>query len=423
MASMTASAESESVANAVARGTRGEGPGASTLLPVVGRRYHLHFPGFVYAFTSVAIVLGAVNGQNNLLFWIFGLAVSGLVVSGVISGMSLMGLTLERVAPEHAAVGEPMLIRYRLGNRNRLFPALGLTIEELDHTGFSSRKATWARLMPVPICAVGIVGARGRTEAEAVVTPTRRGVCEFNAVRVSTTFPFGLTRKSVTFAMPTRVLVRPRPTDEAASAIQPEARRGEESQRARTGHEEGEFFALREYVPGDSPRRMAWRASARLGRPLVREWSTQQARRVWIVIDPPAGDAGERVLSAAAGLAMRAAAQGMEIGLRREGGRVLAGTRSGARHVGVILDELAQIDLDAPAEGGAATGDSGHGTSVLITADSGRATAQGVVVVRPPDQSAAAKDGSAASGWLVRRLLGVFKPNRTGSARQEARAS
>jgi len=65
---------------------------------VLGRNYHFHSPGLVYAVTTMVLVMGAINGQNNLLFWLFGLGVAGLLISGILSGGSLMRLDIEREA-------------------------------------------------------------------------------------------------------------------------------------------------------------------------------------------------------------------------------------------------------------------------------------------------------------------------------------
>ncbi|MBO6514819.1 MAG: hypothetical protein JJ974_12725, partial [Phycisphaerales bacterium] len=46
--------------------------------------------GFLFVFVTLFIALGAINGQNNLLFWLFGFSIAALVVSGIITGSALM---------------------------------------------------------------------------------------------------------------------------------------------------------------------------------------------------------------------------------------------------------------------------------------------------------------------------------------------
>ena len=46
-----------------------------------------------------------------------------------------------------------------------------------------------------------------------------------------------------------------------------------------------EFFALREYMPGDSPRRINWKASARSGKTIVNQVSRETFARVLVLVD------------------------------------------------------------------------------------------------------------------------------------------
>lgn len=46
-----------------------------------------------------------------------------------------------------------------------------------------------------------------------------------------------------------------------------------------------EFESLRDYVPGDEPRRMDWKAYARRGRPMVRQYEPERGQEVIVLID------------------------------------------------------------------------------------------------------------------------------------------
>jgi len=53
-----------------------------------------------------------------------------------------------------------------------------------------------------------------------------------------------------------------------------------------------EFFGLREYVPGDEYRRIDWKATARLLRPVVKEYETERQISVMILLDTSLSMAG-----------------------------------------------------------------------------------------------------------------------------------
>jgi uncharacterized protein (DUF58 family) len=312
---------------------------------VLGRRYHFHSPGVAYAVTTMVLVLGAINGQNNLLFWLFGLGVGGLIVSGLVSGGSMMRLQIERLTPEPSAVGEELIIRYRVTNRSRIFPAFGLIVEELSSARRGSLKATWAGRLWAPVAFAPYVPAAGSVVVEARVGALKRGPVSLGPLRVWTTFPFGLTKKSKAFHQETEVLVRPRPAPLRAGLVQGVSGKGEQGAMLRRSRVGEEFYSLREYAPGDSMRSVAWRSTARLGYAVVREMAVRPSRHLWIMADLSGDERRvERVLSVAAALCARAVEEGLEPGLALAGGRILEPARAGRRHVLYLMDAMARLD-------------------------------------------------------------------------------
>lgn len=332
-------------AAADAQATRTSGP-----LKVVARRYHLHFPGVVYSVTTIILVLGAINGQNNLLFWLFGLAVGGLIASGVLSGAALMGLEVTRELPQSASVDEESVVRYRIRNRNRLLPVYAVTVEELPRAPLSlgpeRPPANWSKKIASIIGYGPYVRPRSEAIVDARFTPIQRGQATFDCVRVWTTFPFGLAKKSVTFGGPAAVAIRPRVIGMDGAIFDRSLGRGDRSVGWPRKGDDGEYYALREYVPGDPMRMIAWRPSSKKDMPLVRVNAQAGGSRVWIVLDA-AGTSGEprfeHAVSVAAGLCVAGVARGLRVGLASGDGRLLEGARDGTRHAGELLDALAVV--------------------------------------------------------------------------------
>lgn len=324
---------------------------------VVNRRYHFSPAGAAYVVTTMVMIVGAINGQNNLLFWMFGLGVAGLLVSGVLSGSPLMGLQIRRDVPDVGTVGQPLRVRYTLHSRNWVIPAFALTIEELARArGWLSKEvsATWAGHMPKVVIDAPFLRPRGGAVAEVVVQPYKRGEVTFAPVRASTAFPFGIIRKSVTFSAPLRVLVRPQPADVPPELFRPRSSAGATVGVLTPARAGLEFYSLREYQPGDALRSVAARASARMDRPIVRTFATPPGERLWVQLDcAGVGDEDvERVVSVAAGVATRSVASGLEVGLLGPDGKVLEPQRSGRRQVDLLLDRLALFNPAHPSPGG-----------------------------------------------------------------------
>ncbi len=96
---------------------------------------------------------------------------------------------------------------------------------------------------------------------------------------------------------------------------------GETSRVRRRGHGL-EFYEIREYEPGDDPRRIVWTATARIGRLMVREDEVETRSKLMIFVDlsrdmwlgTPGETSADHVARAAASLAAYAARMGDLVG-------------------------------------------------------------------------------------------------------------
>jgi uncharacterized protein (DUF58 family) len=124
--------------------------------------------------------------------------------------------------------------------------------------------------------------------------------------------------------------------------------------RARNRRGDGaELREIRDLVPGDSFRKIAWKASARRGRLMVRDMDVEERDVVWIVVDVsaegwagPVGDAPlDHALDVAAAHAVERARHGAAVGIAFVTDHVVL--FSAPQRGGADLDRLAAIWLDA----------------------------------------------------------------------------
>ncbi len=350
------------------------------------REQHITRAGLGHILLTGLLGLGAINSQNNLLYIVFGLAATAILVSGVISGSMLLGLRVEREAAEPGQVGEEWGVRYRVRNQSRWLPAFAIQIveEEPDEEEAPAPGVRWwPAHLARPVAFVAHIGPRGETHAEGITSPHRRGVAGFTTLRAESSFPFGFFRKSVFFT-PTAhhvAIIRPR-----VRPLRETIRRGAQRGTAETPRStdlpgsSDEFFGLREYAPGDSLRRVAWRRSARTGVLAVREHAAPAPARLWVVLDlvretaaEPDED-NERAIELAASVAAAAEREGLEVGLvlpSADGGaRVRPG--AGPNHLAGVLDALAVIDMRAADPLDTADADSRAATLVVSSHASSR---------------------------------------------------
>lgn len=319
-------------------------------------RLVLHFPAIVFIVTTLLLPIGAINGQNNLLFWMFGLAIAALVTSGIAGTWIIASLSIERdpVPPVHA--GETVRITYRLHNASRFLPAFAINIEELPMLpaaiGAGRVKPTWPGMLTPPIAFAEFVPKHGSATIEAEVAARSWGLATLDTLEVWTSFPFGLSRKTVMHAKTQEVLIRPpiitdlrhefvdRLTRPRSSNIG-----GSASMRSGPGEE---FHSLREFSEGDSPRSVAWKRSAMSDRLLVRQNARDQNRRVYVGIADLRGmDAaeGRRAVVAAASAVAAAYKHGFAVGLLASDHHPSIAAGTSTRTLGEIYDRLALLDL------------------------------------------------------------------------------
>ncbi len=172
----------------------------------------------------------------------------------------------------------------------------------------------------------------------------------------------GLYEVPLMFANPHGVEVMPRPL---FTMLQParggRARRIAEAGRPAPLAGEGEHLKeLRELVPGDSFKRIAWKASARRGRLLVREMEREERDIVWLVLDASvelwAGGRGNSPLDVAidelGGVAARHLAKGDRVGVVVFASRVRtwlppgAGPTQASKIVAGLASAASMVDSD-----------------------------------------------------------------------------
>lgn len=306
------------------------------------RRARLGWSGFVFVFITVFLAIGAVNSQNNLLFWVFGLAVAAVIVSGFVSGNSLMGIRLDAGEILDTPVGESRAVPYRMTSRNRLLPAFAMVIREDGADGTT------------PACVLHIE-PRGRIRVSATWTPARRGTARFDRVLIDSRFPFGFIIKTLEFSHPRTALATPAmiELDPALITAIGDGQTEHRIKRARRGVV-GSYFGLRAYTPGDPRRLIAWRPSARRSELLVVEHAEPLGRSVWVhLVRPPENRPpeylSERAIALANAVFRTGSRGGRTVGLWAPWAGVRMAPASGIEAELRAARALALIDLGEPA--------------------------------------------------------------------------
>ncbi|MFK7960797.1 MAG: DUF58 domain-containing protein [Phycisphaerales bacterium] len=328
------------------------------------RRVHPGANFLVYCLIAILIAVVAMNTGQNLLFWVFGVMAAAIVVSGIVSGATMMGLAVRRLPNGRAVAGEPLVIRYAVTNRSRFLPAFGVEFAEVPHRA----PGAWSKLASTSPAWLMHAGPRETLHAEGVLHPHRRGIAVLDRVQMSSAFPFGLLRKSISVSRPQQLLILPRTHPMRAGVLRDLAPRGAAGSRmSRRAGSGDDFFGLRDHRPGDGLRQVAWKRTAHRDQLLVIERTRPDPPRIRVAVNltVPTGDLGvqanepvsasdleEAAISLAASIILAADVEGFEVGLTILGlpGNSIPVRQTG-RHRDRLLSELARIDLDLPRTG------------------------------------------------------------------------
>jgi uncharacterized protein (DUF58 family) len=254
--------------------------------------------GYVYALMLIVMLLGALNYSNSMAFLLTFL-LAGLGANGIWhTHRNLLGLRVARLPHDPAFAGEPARCTYRIENPSHV-PRRGLILGRGAVAGH-------------PVA----VEPRSEVIAELNLPTIRRGHLRPGRMTLSTAYPLGLFRAWSWIEFDEAVTVYPRPLPVDAA---PPAAGGEQSAETTVRREGDEFSGLREYQPGDSPRRVDWKALARTGDLYTRHFEEQAGTDLWLDWDALPGADTETRLSMLCFLVLQADERGLLYGLRLPG--------------------------------------------------------------------------------------------------------
>jgi uncharacterized protein (DUF58 family) len=213
---------------------------------------------------------------------------------------------------------------------------------------------------PVPP-ELSVSPSEGARELKASLTAAVRGRHVLPPVELRCTGPLGLMRRDFARGDPVELTVYPDlPGARRRAAARRQRSRDEGLARGQLGLGT-EFEAIREYAPDDDIRRVNWKATGRLGRPMTNQYRVEQDREVLFVVDSgrlmgsPVGN-GTRLdasLDALASVAVAADESGDRVGALAFAGdirRRIAARRRGAEGLVRALADLEAVEVDSDYE-------------------------------------------------------------------------
>ena len=285
--------------------------------------------GVAFAVLMLVMLIASLNYANSLaLAFTFVFAGFGLVAMHRCH-RNLLGITVVAADAQPAFAGGAARLRVLLRND------AGVLRGAVD-CGLTSAKLERVDLTP-----------ESRAHVDIDVPTPRRGLQRVERLRIATTFPFGLFRAWAWIHAPLDIVVYPRAEGALAP---PQAPSGRSGVRVQGGTGDDEWLGLRNFRDGDSPRRIAWKAVARGGALMVKEYGVACDDLRLFDFDALAGLDAEARLEQLARWIVDAEARGDRYGLALQG-RVVDPAR-GAQHRHQCLRMLALYGTPEHSRGG-----------------------------------------------------------------------
>jgi uncharacterized protein (DUF58 family) len=241
--------------------------------------------GGVFLVIIIVVGFAAWNTGNNLLFLVFSLLCSTLFVGWISARASLRDLTVSARFPDHIFAGEAAPVIVTLRNTKRVLPSFSIQVEARGPIDQSEQRAKSKRRHHKRLLAYfSYVPHKAAAEQRVEQMFPKRGHVLINGFELSTRFPFGFFRRRRRLgARNVDIVVYPRPeiiSDELHLLPMYSGRVA--SLRRGAGHD---LFSMRDYQPQDDLRHIDWKATARSRRLTVREFNSEEERRITIVLE------------------------------------------------------------------------------------------------------------------------------------------
>lgn len=223
------------------------------------------------------------------LFWLPALVIPGGALAGALFLLILLAacwrdlrsipaaaeLTAQRELPPRFSLGAEHRIKLTLGNRSG--HAASFTLRDELPDAFELLSELWPGQLP----------AGGRVEITYTVRPLQRGAFDFGAVVLRVGGATGLVQRQISLRLADSVKVYPNFNDIGRYELLAKLDEREEIVRkpSRVRATGTDFESLRPYIPGEDPRGIDWKATARRGATIAKNRQIERGQQIAILLD------------------------------------------------------------------------------------------------------------------------------------------
>lgn len=283
--------------------------------------------GYLFALLLLVMFLWAINYNNSM-----GFALTFLLAAVALNAMwrshgNLLELQVQMGSIDPVFAGQAASFNYGVTNPDP-YPRYGIALQG---------KHGLPQYADLP--------AQGAAGFTLTMPTARRGLLRPGRLQVLTRFPLGLFQAWSWLEFEQTCIVYPQPRGRRPLPSQAASLPGSGAGEWGMGSED--YAGLRAYVPGDSPRHIAWKAVAQGRGLLVKRFTDQSRPGLWLDWELLAPEQGEARLAQLCQWVLKAEAEEREYGLRLPG--LVLSPGSGEQHRRRCLEALALYSPSASA--------------------------------------------------------------------------
>jgi len=284
----------------------------------MSKRYRVKITpsGYIYIIITIVLSVGAANTGNNLLYIMTSLMLGLMLLSGLTSLENFLFLNISITPPKEIFAETPA--RFGLNVHKKRVNSFFLTCE-------------------TPFGAARLPFVQGHLKTHLWLKFPERGKKRIKSLRIHSGFPTGFFWRSKSCYVGVEVLVYPRPTPRMLPSLTG-SDQGSEKSGLFHGEMSDEIKGLRDYLDSDPFKWIDWKATARKGEMVARDYYRLEGDTLTIDLSRK-GDGWEKRLSEACYLILEGERRKLSVVLRLPDKEI--GPGKGEMHKRCLLEAIA----------------------------------------------------------------------------------
>ena len=232
------------------------------------------------------IVIGAIIRQVNILLLLSGLMAGAFLLNWRLAAKMLERVKVRRRIPPSVPAGQPLVVVWELENQREQIASWSIRfLDVIGRVGADDKRERRASSTAETLLSQVPPGETAQARYRCWIY--QRGIYRLGPATVNSRFPFGLVNSKIKVPTTQTIVVSPRPVvlTQRWKQLTSEVASGTASRQTHRNAGGGDFHRIREWQIGDQHRAIHWRSSAKRGDLMVKEYESDDQRRLCLVLD------------------------------------------------------------------------------------------------------------------------------------------